>query len=119
MAKRKKEIIIEYDDETVWNSAEKTLFRKTEIWTSFRNKIVKERGVCELCGYQRRLTLHHIHLTDKAKDYANLIPERFKVMCSGCHKFGHRVFASYKRKKDPIQPDSRFEEILNEFYKVE
>ena len=117
MAKKKKELVITFDDDTIWDSAAKTLFRKTATWIDFRNKVVKERKVCELCGYEKRLTLHHIHLTDRAVDYANLIPERFKVMCSGCHKYGHRVFASYIRKKNPIKPDPLFEEILNKFYK--
>jgi len=117
MKRKKKEIVIEFDENTIWTSEDKTLFRKTKDWIDFRNKIVKEREICEFCGYERRLSAHHIYLTDKAIDYTNLVPERFKVVCSGCHKFLHRVWSSYKRKKNPIHPEKRFEEILNDFIK--
>jgi len=110
-------ILKELSNKKFWSTNDKTLFRKTTIWTNFRNKIVKEREHCELCGFEKRLTLHHIYLTDKAEDYQNLISKRFKVLCSGCHKWGHRVWSSYKRKKNPIKPDKRLEEILNEFFK--
>ena len=118
MAKRKKldetELLNNLMKKDVWSSEDKTLFRKLKIWIEFRNRIIKERGHCELCGYEKRATLHHIHLNDSAESYSNLLPERFKVLCNGCHKFLHRVYSSYKRKKDPIKPDLRFESILNE-----
>jgi len=114
MARKKKEIIIEVKPGDVWDSAQKSLFRKTQAWITFRNKVVKERNCCELCGYNKRLTLHHIYMNDSAESYSNLSEERFKVLCSGCHKFIHRVHKSYTRKTNPIKPDPRFEIILNE-----
>jgi len=117
MGRKKKPIVIEYNDDDIWDSVTKTKFRKSFDWIVFRNRIVKERKVCECCGYQRRLTLHHIYMSDSAKSYADLKDERFKVVCSGCHKYLHRIWSSYKRKKDPIKPDPRLEELLNEFIK--
>jgi len=115
--KKKKELVIEWVAGDVWDSATKTLFRKTKSWIDFRNRIIKIRKKCEFCGYERRLTAHHIYMNDSAESYTNLQEERFKTLCSGCHKFLHRVWSSYKRKKDPVQPDPRFEVLLNEFIK--
>jgi len=117
MGRKKKELIITIKPGEIWDSAQKTLFRKTRLWTEFRNKLVKERKRCELCGYEKRLTAHHIYMNDSAESYSDLSEKRFKILCSGCHKFIHRVWSSYKRKKDPIKPDIRFEVILNEIIK--
>ena len=118
MAKKRKEITIIFDENTIWTTGDKALFRKTKPWIEFRNRIIKTRKKCELCGYNKRMHLHHIYLNDKAADYANLDETRFKTLCSGCHKFLHRCYGSYIRKKDPVQPDPRFEVLLNEFVKI-
>ena len=116
---KKKEILIEIRPGDIWDSATKTLFRKTKAWIEFRNRIIKEREKCEICGYNKRLTLHHIEMSDRAESYSKLEDNRFKVCCAGCHKYIHRLFASYTRKKDPIKPDPRIESLLNEFVKEE
>ena len=118
MGKKKKEVEITFQPGDIWSSADKTKFRKTNLWIEFRNRIIKERGnKCELCGFEKRNTLHHIHMNDSAESYTDLRSERFKTLCMGCHKFIHRLWSSYKRKKDPIKPDPRLEIILNEFIK--
>jgi hypothetical protein len=114
--RKKKEIEFKFGVSDTLTSKEKSLFRKTKLWTDFRNKIFKDRNhTCEICGYDKRPTLHHIYLNDKAESYTNLSPERFKVCCSGCHKWLHRIERSYHRKKDPVTPDPRIEQIINEF----
>jgi len=115
--KKKKELVVTWVAGEIWDSSQKTLFRKTKTWVEFRNRIVKQREKCEFCGYGKRLTCHHIYMNDSADNYTNLQDERFRILCSGCHKWVHRVWSSYKRKKDPIRPDPRFEVILNEFVK--
>ena len=116
--KKKQKLVIEIIPGAVWTSADKTLFRKTDLWINFRNKIIKERKKCELCGYTKRMTTHHIYMNDSAESYSDLRDERFKCLCQGCHKTIHRIFKSYTKKKDPIVPDPRFEIILNEFIKL-
>jgi len=117
MARKKKEITIIWKLGDIWTSADKTIFRKTKDWINFRNKMTKLRGKCELCGYEKRLHVHHIHMNDSAESYTDLREERFKVLDSRCHKYLHTLWTSYKRKKDPIKPDPRLENILNEFIK--
>ena len=111
---RKKEIIT-WNEDTIWTTQDKNIWRKSKEWIQFRNNLIKEKGYCELCGYEKRLLVHHIYQSNKAIDYTNLDLIRFKVVDSRCHKFLHGVFSSYKRKKDPIKPDIRLENILNEF----
>ena len=113
---KKKEIVITWKVGDVWSSADKTRWRKTKDWKDHRNNLIKEKKVCELCGYEKRLTVHHKVQSNLAEDYVNLKNNRFKVLCSGCHRYLHRVWASYVRKKDPIKPDKRLEKILNDFF---
>jgi len=64
----------------------KTKFRRTITWRAFRSSIIKARGCrCELCGRtktSRGLDLHH--LTPAV--YSLLEPERFRLLCTGCHE---------------------------------
>jgi hypothetical protein len=120
MPKKKKEISFEFGENDTLTSKDKTLFRKTNTWIEFRNKTIKNRGnKCELCGYNRRLTLHHRHLNDSAKSYTDLREERFRVLDQGCHRWLHRVERSYHKKKDPIVPDPRIKDILDEYIIIE
>jgi hypothetical protein len=117
MGKRKKEELpTEFKPEDTLTSKEKSSFRRTKKWIEFRNKTIKARGnKCELCGFEKRLTLHHVHLNDNAISYTTLTEDRFKVLCSHCHKFLHLVERSYHRKKNPIIPDGRLQSILDEY----
>ena len=58
-------------------------FRKTSIWQSFRKKIIEERGcICQCCGvHTKRLQLHHMD----EKNYEDLNPDKFVLLCSRCH----------------------------------
>ena len=73
-------------------SASKTKFRRTRAWIEFRIGLIETRGKrCEMCGVVKRtareLDCHHLH----PEDYANLDPDRFKILCTGCHDFVERM----------------------------
>lgn len=89
----------------VWNTAQKSKFRKSPVWIEFREKLKTERCTCELCGNDntKKLVVHHRYLNDDSRSYSNLSPERFLVLCQLCHKYIHRLAASANRKKNPIE----------------
>jgi hypothetical protein len=116
--KKKEDPIINYTG--ILTSKEKSIFRKTKQWIEFRNATIQKKGnKCELCGYEKRLTLHHIYLNDSAESYTNLSEERFKVLDANCHKWLHQIERSYHRKKNPTEPEDRIKSILDEFIIVE
>jgi hypothetical protein len=120
MSKKKKDVKFEFGPNDKLTSKEKSIYRKSKEWITFRNQTIQKRGnKCEICGYEKSLTLHHVHLNDSAQSYTNLKEERFRVICMGCHRWLHRVERSYHRKRDPVKPDERIESLLQEFIIVD
>ena len=66
---------------------EKTKFRSTKRWKTFRETLIKKRGhSCELCGSikpSKQLDVHHL----RPDEYDNLDETKFKILCTSCHGF--------------------------------
>lgn len=88
-------------------------FRGSKEWKSFRSCLLEDRGYrCELCGVMKKrgLQIHHLY----PNDYSNLEPNRFKVLCSSCHKETERLSKRLcGRNSDSIYD---LEKWLNLFY---
>ena len=66
----------------------------SEVWKKKRNKIIKERGECELCGEKKRLEVHHLRYRYKSGK-SILGRERetdLVVLCWYCHNRLHEVY---------------------------
>ena len=66
-----------------------TDFRAWSRWQSLQKVFVKEHNYCEMCGWKKKLNVHHIvprHVDSSlALDWNNLI-----TLCRECHfRFGH------------------------------
>lgn len=79
----------EYNPEE-WNSRKEWYYKSylnSEHWQKTRENALVNAGFhCEMCGYNRRLTVHHL-------TYKNLGSEKkedLMVLCWNCHKQLHR-----------------------------
>lgn len=65
---------------------DKEAFRRTKRWIDFRKKLVEERGTyCQCCGKKTKLLQCH-HMDGNIENYDKLVPEKFALLCSQCHK---------------------------------
>lgn len=92
-------------------------FRTTKEWKDFRKKILEKRGLfCECCGTSytlktsRRLQVHH----KDPKNYLDLSPEKFCLLCSECHKLIERVSKKINGKKG-IKNKEKWLELLKDY----
>lgn len=77
-------------------------YLKTEHWLKFRKEVRKLRKVCEICGSNKKLNVHH-------RNYKNVGRENFGdvyLVCNYHHKKLHRIA---KQKK--ISYDKAFNEL--------
>jgi 5-methylcytosine-specific restriction endonuclease McrA len=84
------------------DSKEKTKYRRSKKWKSFRESIIKEtKHSCELCGMVKRgkqtryLQLHHLD----PSTYGNEEREDVVLLCASCHETVERLL---KRKQFSI-----------------
>lgn len=81
----------------VKGNKDKENFRKTKEWISFSKKLREERPYCELCGCKSKtLQVHHMD----EKNYTDLNPEKFMVLCHSCH--------SYISRYERIKPENLY-----------
>lgn len=75
-------------------SKEKSKFRSSKDWKTFRWSLIKQRGpFCELCGTKysgKRLRMLQVHHLDP-NNYTDLNPDKFKLVCSSDHELIERV----------------------------
>jgi predicted HNH restriction endonuclease len=76
-------------------------FRTTKVWKDFREKLLLERGAeCTMCGTKysgkriRQLQVHH----RDPEHYEDLTPEKFCLLCSGCHRIVERLSKKIRGK---------------------
>ena len=71
-----------------WKNIYKTYkdYLKSDDWKYLRDKIIKSRKVCEICGINKHLIVHH-------KNYDRVPQEKSKdlmVLCWDCHNDIHK-----------------------------
>lgn len=66
------------------HNKDKTTFRRTKRWLSFRKQLIEERGqICQCCGKKTKiLDCHHAD----EEHYDDLNPDKFFLVCKMCHK---------------------------------
>ena len=100
------------------NSAEKSSWRQRKVWTDFRDRIKKERRVCELCRTPLRKTwnLHHKMITTDETVYTDLSdPTKFSALSNKAHDVVH--FCYDHARKDPEFMD-RLNRLVNEMLEL-
>jgi len=99
-------------------SKEKTKFRSSKEWKDFRRQLIKERGPqCELCGTKysgKRLRMIQVHHLDP-DDYTNLNPDKFVLLCSGCHDLVERISKKILSKNTELLHKSLWMSLLYRF----
>lgn len=82
-------------------SKEKTKYRTSKKWKSFRSELLKEYNyTCALCGTTKRgkqargLQVHHMN----EKSYGNETRNDVTLLCSGCHKLVEKMIVKYQAK---------------------
>lgn len=66
-----------------------------------RDKIVEEKGECEICGmsYKPILQIHHILPVSK---FGNNDPDNIICVCPNCHKTLHHLYHSLKKTEEEL-----------------
>lgn len=67
--------------------------------TSMRNKIIDDKGECEICGmsYKPILQIHHIL---PVSNWGNNDSDNVICVCHNCHKTLHHIYHSLKKSDD-------------------
>ena len=67
--------------------------------TSMRNKIIDDKGKCEICGmsYKPILQIHHIL---PVSNWGNNDSDNVICVCPNCHKTLHHIYQSFKKTDD-------------------
>ena len=78
----------------------------TRRWRELRNQIITDRGgVCQECGRDGRLDLHHVdRLTAKDREERNdqagfPDPDRLRLLCISCHSMTTRGIPVSERNR--------------------
>ncbi len=81
---------------TTYNLADRPLNYDTYLrgshWLHLRKEVLAERPVCEHCGTDRRLQLHHTYYYKDGKSVLyreRQHPDVFLVLCHDCHMSKH------------------------------
>lgn len=68
-------------------------YLKTEHWKNLRLKKLKDKPLCQICGTNKGLHVHHKRYKYQGKSI--LFNERLEdliTLCSSCHRLVHRYF---------------------------
>ena len=100
-------------------SAEHTKFRSTTRWRVFRKSLLEARGYqCACCGIKKKkgLQIHH----KDPENYLDLTPEKFVILCSGCHDLVEKFAKRFRGKKaNTITNADLWYALLSPFFAIE
>lgn len=95
-------------------------FRTTKVWKEFRKKLIHDRGAeCECCGTKysgKRIKQLQVHHKDPA-NYMDLAPEKFVLLCSGCHDMIERMNKKLKGSKG-VKNKEKWLALIGEFLPI-
>lgn len=100
-------------------SADKSKFRQSKAWKTFRADLLLDRGAkCELCrckysgSRKKYLQVHHID----CRDYTDLDPDKFALLCSACHESVEKFITSYFSPLYAGCKDSKYRKMMFDLY---
>ena len=75
------------------NKKDYAVYLKSTWWVSFSKRIRDERKICEKCGIDKTLNVHHLTYANKGEEK----DEDVIVVCRTCHKLIHGIIIKKKR----------------------
>ena len=67
-------------------------FLKSEWWKGLREKKLKKKKQCYVCGNKLYLQVHHYNYRFKYSGSASKAVKDTHLLCSGCHQEFHRLY---------------------------
>ena len=97
---------------------ERTKFRTTKKWKTFRQELIEKRGsYCACCGIKKKgLQVHH----RDSEHYEELDSEKFDLLCANCHSLIEKFMRRFRGKKaNTIKNPELWFALLSPFFSIE
>lgn len=74
----------------------RNVYLLSEHWKSLREEKLNINPVCEICGCNKRIDVHHL----RYKNLYDVLVEDLQTLCRKCHKKVHGINNKFNKKKN-------------------